>query len=399
MTPSPAASAQGDLDSAWTSLHAQLQLAGDFWLGFVFVASAGAAANLRERLAETLRLRGAKLQLVRPAEPLALASSSTAVLDARAQPQDIVWLECVAVDPAGSAPGARGPWLDAWRQFGLRLNERRDLLMRNHAGALVIVAPLAGHRLLRESAPDLWSMRDLVLEVGPVEAASRLEEPRQADRSVVTAEGIGPAWNHLAAAEEALAREDTALAAEHVRLGLQQSVDPLDRGRWALGVLGAKVFRFWRAEEAHGCAAIAESVAQGRLTWFGENAETLRDLSVGLDNVGKACRDDGDSAAARAAFEESLSICRRILQAWGENPQGLRDLSVSLDNVGEACRDDGDHAAARSAFEESLSICRRILQAWGERPQAKADLDRALARLDSLNNPVPAEDAQTSPSS
>jgi hypothetical protein len=72
---------------------------------------------------------------------------------------------------------------------------------------------------------------------------------------------------------------------------------------------------------------------------------------------------------------------------------------VSLDNVGEACRDDGDHAAARSAFEESLSICRRILQAWGERPQAKADLDRALARLDSLNNPVPAEDAQTSPSS
>ena len=53
------------------------------------------------------------------------------------------------------------------------------------------------------------------------------------------------------------------------------------------------------------------------------------------------------------------------MDAYGETPQALRDLSVSLDRLGDARRDSGVLPDAVVAYEESLSLGRRLLEVMG----------------------------------
>ncbi|WP_207652075.1 hypothetical protein, partial [Actibacterium lipolyticum] len=79
--------------------------------------------------------------------------------------------------------------------------------------------------------------------------------------------------------------------------------------------------------------------------------ESLRDLSVSLDNVGGAAQVAGDHAAAAKAYAESLEVARDLAERL-KTPESLRDLSVSLNNVGGAAQVAGDHAAAAKAYAE-----------------------------------------------
>ena len=67
-------------------------------------------------------------------------------------------------------------------------------------------------------------------------------------------------------------------------------------------------------------------------------------------------RDLGQLEEARAAYRESLAISRQLKSLTGDAPQSLRDLSVSLDNVGDVARDLGQLEEARAAYEEALSL-------------------------------------------
>ncbi|NUQ07896.1 MAG: AAA family ATPase [Phycisphaerae bacterium] len=114
---------------------------------------------------------------------------------------------------------------------------------------------------------------------------------------------------------------------------------------------------------------------------FGETPEALRDLSVSLNKVGDVRLLKGDRDAALAAFEEGLTLRRRIAREFGETPEALRDLSVSLDRVGDVRRLKGDRDAALAAFEEGLALRRRIAREFGETPEALRDLSVSLFRV------------------
>ena len=111
------------------------------------------------------------------------------------------------------------------------------------------------------------------------------------------------------------------------------------------------------------------------------SADELRDLSISLDDVGKAERNGGRLDAALAAFRESLEICQRLRQALGDTPQVLRDLSVSFDRVGDAESDGGRLDAALAAYRESLEIRQRLLQTQGDTPQVLRDLSISLNKV------------------
>ena len=68
-------------------------------------------------------------------------------------------------------------------------------------------------------------------------------------------------------------------------------------------------------------------------------------------------RAGGDLRTAERAFEESLSLRRRLLERGGETPEALRDLSVSLARLGALRTDE-------ALLVEALSIAERLRQSF-----------------------------------
>jgi hypothetical protein len=52
-------------------------------------------------------------------------------------------------------------WVRLWSRLLRRLNERRDALAAVHPAALLLVCPAGSLPQVRDTAPDLWSVRSL----------------------------------------------------------------------------------------------------------------------------------------------------------------------------------------------------------------------------------------------
>ncbi|TAD91668.1 MAG: TIR domain-containing protein [Alphaproteobacteria bacterium] len=155
-----------------------------------------------------------------------------------------------------------------------------------------------------------------------------------------------------------------------------------------------KLGDFYQRRGAEGDSAVAlaaylESLdVDRRLAAANPNdAGAARDLSVSLSQLGAFYQRRGaagDSAAALEAYQESLEIARRLANANRTDGQAARDLSVSLTQLGDFYRRrgaEGDSAAALAAYQESLEIARRLAAANPTDGQAARDLSLSLSQL------------------
>src|SRR5262249_18014269 len=154
-------------ERSWTHLRRHLSRAAAFWLGFVFTDDLVAEQILRERSQGNRRLRVAPFVLLEPSSPAEL-------------PALLHVPEEHAAPPArprgrlgGGAPGPGREWSEAWTAFLRSLNHRRDHL-RDRLGGLVLIAPPGAKPAAQLESPDLWSVRDLLVDLP---AAARLTEP------------------------------------------------------------------------------------------------------------------------------------------------------------------------------------------------------------------------------
>jgi len=99
-----------------------------------------------------------------PKEPAELRAVLPWLLAPEQQAARCIWVQALSIDSAGRE---EQPWAEAWGELFLRSNERRDALRRHLKGGLVLVAPMAMKVLVREAAPDLWSVRSIVIELVP----------------------------------------------------------------------------------------------------------------------------------------------------------------------------------------------------------------------------------------
>jgi tetratricopeptide (TPR) repeat protein len=430
-------------EGQWQRLRRQVELGSGFWLAFLFSRSPRIARVFAARLAGVYRSHVHRLLVLRAETSDQLPTILQRLGTADADPADAVWV-CAAQGYAGAE---REAWRCAWETFFLRLNEHRDQLRRQSNGALIFDLPAELKPIVRDAAPDLWSIRAIVLEpidAGTRETAAAIGQPGgqpHADQQSTDPlpEPLGARIRRSAAGEpEAWERdvqtrlreiggwmtaEQTAKAVEAAR----ETVETLESRDAAHPLLSDALTALAEAEQADGDDAAAldhyrrlfslnaiaddrsllehldaaarsaanvgrpdlvrsfahrqEQIARHRLQQYGENGQTLRDLSVSLNNVGDVRRESGDVAGAEAAFADSLEIRRRLHQQYGESPQTLRDLSVCLDNVGRVRRASGDLGAAEAAFAESLEIGRRLHQQYGESPQRLRDLSISLNNL------------------
>ncbi len=111
------------------------------------------------------------------------------------------------------------------------------------------------------------------------------------------------------------------------------------------------------------------------------SAQAQRDVWVSLNKVGDVRLLAGDRPGALAAFEDGLTIARRLAERDPGSAQAQRDVSVSLERVGDVRLLAGDRPGALAAFEEGLAIRRRLAERDPGSAQAQRDVSLSLERV------------------
>ena len=120
-----------------------------------------------------------------------------------------------------------------------------------------------------------------------------------------------------------------------------------------------------------GNTALARTAAERSL----EAATNERDRGAALSGLGDVACQEGDLAAARKAYEDSLAIAKVFAERHPKNTQWQHDLSVSFNKLGDVARQEGDLAAARKAYEDSVAIATTL----SARDPNNTDWQRALS--------------------
>ena len=383
-------------ETEWQMLRRQIEFAPGFWLGFIFCPSPRPVVALRQRVEQVYRLQTSRVRLVRPTAPEELRGILPRLLEPESVEAGCIWVESVYLDASTFTEEEPGPWALAWDWTLMRTNEHREVLRRRLNGGLMYAVPPEWKPRARNAAPDLWSIRSLVLDL-PASTGGLRDTGRRdvveresavsdflpnttidVDFALAEARRIEGKSKYdprsharvlLRAVEGLLARDRTGEAAETAHRALSISRDAPDPGR----LLAEALVWSGQAEQADGDVAAAEShLDEAVRRWKsilerdGESAQALRELSVSLERLGDVRCESGGLAAATAAFEESLALRRRLLEAYGESAQALRDLSVSLGRLGDVRCESGDLAAATAVFEELAALNLRLRDTTGE---------------------------------
>ena len=102
-------------------------------------------------------------------------------------------------------------------------------------------------------------------------------------------------------------------------------------------------------------------------------------IAWSLNYQGDVARDQGDSASARALYEQGLVIFRELGDRWG--------IAGSLADLGNLAREQGDCRAADSLYRESIRVFQslehkrgiaRLLESFACSAAAQSEPDRSL---------------------
>ncbi|ALQ50317.1 tetratricopeptide repeat protein [Nitrosomonas ureae] len=348
-------------EQQWQRLLNHLRWSDAFSLILIFSRHAQVVQLFRARLEQFYRLRISGLnsvpletadQLLTVALPALLGKKISHELTGAP-----VWLDLTRTNHDEHWPETR-------RKFYRRLNENRETL-REQNRAIIIVLPTDERQLLRELAPDLWAIRDLTVET---------------DNWIVRSDST-IASDHTEHSENIselpLSASDQQLIDEWHRVKNKQDRGVLLAADRALDICLPHA----QLQLAWDIAGSMVKLARHLNKADGETPQSLRDLSISLDNVGNVARERGDLKDAQVYYAESLALSRQLLQQLGETPQSLRDLSISLDNVGNVARERGDLKDAQVYYAESLALRRQLLQQLGETPQSLRDLSVSVDKM------------------
>ena len=152
-------------EAEWQILRRQIEFASGFWLGFIFCPSPRPVAALRRRMEQMYRLHASRVRLLRPTAPEELREMLLRVLEPASVEAGCIWVEAVHLDASTFTDEEPGPWAAAWDWTLMRTNEHREVLRRRLNGGLVYAVPPQWKPRARNAAPDLWSIRSLVLDL------------------------------------------------------------------------------------------------------------------------------------------------------------------------------------------------------------------------------------------
>ena len=345
-------------EEEWRRLRRHLDFSDGFWLGFLFTGSPRVAEVFFSRTEGVLRQRALRAHRLTPASPEELAAVLPKLFDDESARAGCVWLEALQTDAQGET---EGPWIRAWDRLLLRLNERRERLGRTLAGSLILVAPPTVKIRSREAAPDLWSIRALVLE--PESA------PKWRGDDAVEREPVSEARTTLPEVPRPRDRvdlRDEPLPVPPAAVALRKARNLLAHGRPEEAVSAAvRAIEHFRQEPVEGPFDLADAywtLAQARLAEGDpaaareavDEALRIRQEPLWLDLAGRLAIRQQDLTKATDVYRQLESHNRAALARQPKSEERLRDLSVSLERKGDVQR----HRA------RSRRRCRRTRSLW-----------------------------------
>jgi Tetratricopeptide repeat len=363
------------------ALQKLLEVLEGFVLVYVFVDVTAQRDFLRQSIADALRLRAAYLDVIsidskrhiQSGDALidaawgAISATSTALHEKKCP----LWLEA---DAHGEE------WDLVRRQLLSRLNESRHRLETAFARPLVLVFPASFKNIAAEVAPDLWSVRKMVIDIDPVTAAQT--------NNYLPTQDVNHAQSRTSAqAILALDPEYQVLQAEFATLQAQADagkpfnlnsafrlVDYLVLAGDPRALLIAKQVN----EMADKNIALASGADGGRYA--------LRDLSISWERIGDAASALGRQEEALSAYREGKRIREQIVGQYGENREALRDLSISWERIGDAARALGRQEEALSAYQEACMQLDKFQQMFGENVDTLTNVTMLLNKRKVLND-------------
>lgn len=349
-------------ERAWTWLRRHLDRANAFWLAFILTDDLTAQRVLRERVRANRRLRAYPLTVLQPATPAELADLLDELEARGAAPPGCTWVAAPQV--------ADDEWLAAWRTFLLAMNHRRDVL-RARLGGLVIAAPPAVKVVAQRESPDLWSVRDLLVELAARPVATRRAEVPCSDvepHQLGSSRGLSYESGDAGLAEEAqvlLAMSAAELAGpsrERVSRAVHRAAE---RGEDQL----AAVLLLAQSDgyNAAGDPAGALHLVQEGLTLEHVEPRTRERL---LNSGAELAITSSELELAKRYATESVALAQR--RASPDSPDTLRDLSINLSKLGDVTCELGDPVTARIRYQQALDIAWPLADQLGTPPKPSA---------------------------
>jgi tetratricopeptide (TPR) repeat protein len=378
----------------WQPLIRHFELGQGFAFIVLLVPNDDWAEVCREALNAFLQARGEHVMQIPIAAPADLQDLAGTLLYLRAESgTGAIWV-------ARAVPEALPDyqlWFQAWRRGVAWLNQYRNPLRRQFEIPVIFVGAPWLQEVLRDNAPDLWSVRTLVARVKPEASSEAISEIR-----VPSPDHAGPSRGP---------DPEFALGEANRLRGKQGAELALARLLYRAGMGFAARYQWSDAEQAFSEAleirqratAQPEDVADAgyqlgiALTWLSkydlatvmlsrarsayESAGNLAGLARSLWALGNVGLRSSDLNSASARYEEALTLFRSLGDVLGE--------ADCVAGLGNSALRTGDDEAARVRYEQALPLFRSIHNARGEAicifglgeiAFQRADLQTALAR-------------------
>lgn len=152
-------------EQGWQDLAVHVHWHPDrFWVAWVFADDPRVVREYQRRMAELLARSGRVQQVLQPDTQQAVRAALEPVLSEDTRAAHCLWLEVLRSDIVSELTTGEHPWQDAWAWLMSRANEHRGRISRHLPGGLIFVGMPAYKARTAAAAPDMWSIRALVLE-------------------------------------------------------------------------------------------------------------------------------------------------------------------------------------------------------------------------------------------
>ena len=262
--------------------------------------------------------------------------------------------------------GAREVYEDAWTRCALKLNRSRDAIAARFSAPLIFVGAPWVREVLRDTAPDFWSVRAFTAEISPPHAPRALRRDLPVSNQEAHESAFDP---DLALRSISDLRHKPGHSRQLSTLLLRAATELVNHGRSqeALTLL----------REAMGLNEAAVRSKPGRVDY-------LRDLSVSYSKMGDLQRALGEGEAARQFYEKALQIRERLVAQESGRADYLRDLAVSYSKMGDLQRALGEGEASRQFYEKALQIAERLVAQEPGRADYLRDLSVSYNKMGDL---------------
>ncbi len=318
----------------WQNLLTHFELSDGFAFIVLLVPDADGSEGCRLALQRFLAASDQTLLTIPMLQPSDLKALPSRLLDVEIQPEvGAVWVAAVISERADDYEA----WLDAWREGTAKLNQFRNPLREKFAVPLLFVGAPWTQKVLRDMAPDLWSVRTFVVRL---ELLASAVHGTDASSQVIAAHTPAP---NNAGPDPEYALKAAARLRGHPGQETQLANLLHRAGRGFLARLN------WEQAEQ----VLSEAVAL-RTQFEPESVE----LAESVHDLAEALRWQYRDEQALAYLEQALHICRHAGSELGE--------ASCLQRLGDIALYRSDHETARLRYEKAMSLFHQVGSVLGK---------------------------------